>query len=1310
MVTKLKFGSLSLPRLMGFFGLLISFSFIFIIKVNALTFGSGLDGSATLTSSININTQSIGASTDRNGSTADGVVYRVNNISSNVITTAQTISGILANDLILLINLQGTASNYSSVGNYEILTVSSVTGNSVSLSSAPSLNYVNGDSYSNQKVIIQRIPQYSSLTINNGGSITATIFDSLSTLSSGIVTFAVNGTLTINSGGSINISGKGYQGGAGLSGNGTQGSSYNGNGSRTNTPLGGGGGGGISHYYAYGITSGGAGGGYSVAGSNGVYGSGYPTSAPGTGGGTYGIANLSKIYLGSGGGGGASYSDNGDSPGANGSAGGGAILLMTNSINVVGSINAIGATGGSALGSWGSGGGGGAGGSILIQSQSAALGSNVVIAYGGSGGSSGGGAGAGGAGGAGRIAVQYSSSITGTTNPSANTLQLDLTAPTFQSITGSSTTWYNTVRYAVITASDAGGAGLAEIRYNWGSNVMNSTCSSGGTVISNGGTTSASPLGNISLYVCARDNSGNHFATSQADYRWENTPPTGPSSVSASYTGSHYVNTSFNITMNGTLSDTGGSGLKSAPQYRICRSADNSTGCSVWVSGYVNSTYTISGSDLPPNGSYRYYYGYTVDNAGNYSAMSTGDYVTMDTSAPTTTSIIDEPEFTVGTSNTVNSEISTDLGVNGIEYEFCENSVNSTSGCTSSGWLSNPEATFNGLIPGNTYYYFVRSRDSLLNTNSWSSSKNSTQVDTTPTPTPTYTPTPTFTPTPTETPTPIPTDTPTPTPTVTITLPSPSTTPIPGGTTVRNVASGIILVLNTDWNTNLETTAQTGNVKVGVEDSVHTNIKVAEMEVNFNTSPDWSGVSGATDENISYFHSNNPITTITNGAASSYTLYVRKGEGDKVLICPGATSLLEVSLTCPGGYYLSEGETKNGATASVVMNEIAYWKISGLTSTGGMSVLTGLKDTLSRLQVSSPSDHKITFGTSYGMITGSTDSMIISFPNFDLTGLTLSDIELTDSVGLSRTLAVLPGVNTWGVIIDNGAKTITFSVPTSGTGGYSSPDQIVIKVGQNAGGTNQITNPSFIGNTTISITLNNTAPGEIGEVNIPIIDSDSVTITSYVNAYLAFDIDTGVGEVPGIDPIQDCTFNSCLTHQNGDPGLNYTVDLGELTSALVNKSNGTSVSHSSGGNGIINSIYFDVSTNAPAGAVVTVKSANGGLQGPGTNKIPFIGVETGADGIVRSDGDDIPANSGIYGFNLPVSATQILGSIIPNSLCNSLVKFCGADSITPKTVFTTNNLPVDTARVRMDLAAAANYTNNPGLYTDTLTFVATSTF
>ena len=524
-----------------------------------------------------------------------------------------------------------------------------------------------------------------------------------------------------------------------------------------------------------------------------------------------------------------------------------------------------------------------------------------------------------------------------------------------------------------------------------------------------------------------------------------------------------------------------------------------------------------------------------------------------------------------------------------------------------------------------------------------------------------------------------------------------------------------ILVAENGWDTDVTSEPQSGVTPVGIEDDL--GRKIAEVKINFDNNLSWAGlVTLGTDASKTFFHvdnsGQNEISALPGYDTASdegFTLYIPKGDGDKAWICPGAASLNEVTLNCSGGYFISEGQTVNGATASV---DGIYWKVSGLTGTGGMSVVTGLKDTLSRLQVSSSSDHTITFGTNNGL-TASGQFLVLAFDPtnkaFDLSSLNLSDIKLTDNVGVDRTIAAVADVDTWGAEIDSALDTITFFAPTSGTGYYPAASQIVIKIGTNAGGTHQMVNPTSIGNYEETIYILNTDM-EGGTVKLPIIDNDQVNVTGYVTAYMHFDIDTGVGEVPGVDPIIDCNFNTCRLYENSQPALmNYTVDLGELTSAVVNKSNTTSVAHSDGGNGIINSIYFDISTNAPSGAVVTVKSANGGLQGPGTNKIPSIGVSVGADGITRNDGQDIPANSGVYGYNLPVASSLLHGSIVPNSLCDSGVKFCGP-ALTPKTVFTTNNLPVDTARVRMDLAAAANYTNNPGLYTDTLTFIATSTF
>jgi hypothetical protein len=528
----------------------------------------------------------------------------------------------------------------------------------------------------------------------------------------------------------------------------------------------------------------------------------------------------------------------------------------------------------------------------------------------------------------------------------------------------------------------------------------------------------------------------------------------------------------------------------------------------------------------------------------------------------------------------------------------------------------------------------------------------------------------------------------------------------PPGFIAQNLPNTLVpSTIESAWTDNVSSTPVLGVKELGIR-KAENNRRIVTMNVNFAQNLDWTGVTGDTNGAVSFFHVNPEVTSlnsISGGESTDYTLFVPKGDGDKVWICPGASSLSAVTLSCSGGYFLIEGQTLNGATASVSLESdgISYWKIDGLTGTGAISVVTGLKDTLSRLQASQDSDHSIIFGTNGGL-TLNGHTMVLEFdPStkaFDLSTLTISDIVLTDNSGNVRVLASSSGVNTWGVSIDSINDTITFTAPTSGTGYYLAASQIVIKIGTNAGGTNQILNPSISGSFKEYITINN-SDVEIGSVDIPIVDSDRVDITGYVSAYMHFDIDTATGEIPGVDPIVDCEFNTCRLYENSQPSLvNYTVDLGELTSALVNKSNSASVLHSDGGSGIVNSIYFDISTNAPSGAVVTVKSLNGGLQGPGINIINSV-----------IDGNDISANSGTYGYNLPVASSQIYGSIIPNAQCDSEITFCGPTQLS-KTVFTTNNLPVDTARVRMDLAAAASYTNNPVNYTDTLTFVATSTF
>jgi hypothetical protein len=60
------------------------------------------------------------------------------------------------------------------------------------------------------------------------------------------------------------------------------------------------------------------------------------------------------------------------------------------------------------------------------------------------------------------------------------------------------------------------------------------------------------------------------------------------------------------------------------------------------------------------------------------------DTIILDMTAPTVPTMTAEPVYTVGTSNSVVSSVATDAGVGGVQYEFCRNTTNVTTGCTNS--------------------------------------------------------------------------------------------------------------------------------------------------------------------------------------------------------------------------------------------------------------------------------------------------------------------------------------------------------------------------------------------------------------------------------------------------------------------------------------------------------------------------------------------------------------------------------------------------------------------------------------------------
>jgi len=262
---------------------------------------------------------------------------------------------------------------------------------------------------------------YNNLTIN--GAVTVPTWNGST---QGIAAFLCKETFTVNGGCYVNANGAGFRGSPG--GSSVDGTGANGEGSAglstgdTRNANGSGGGGGVEGDFDR--SGGGAGGGNGTTGTDGDAAGGVSNAYGGFGGASTGNANLSLITFGGGGGEGANGDQGVSGSGANA---GGIIIVIAKNIIINGGLYASGNAGGNGTNAYGGGGGGGAGGSILMKSQTATLGSSLVLSSGGAGGTGTGGVGNphgnGGAASYGRIALEYYSSYSGSTSPSLTATQ-----------------------------------------------------------------------------------------------------------------------------------------------------------------------------------------------------------------------------------------------------------------------------------------------------------------------------------------------------------------------------------------------------------------------------------------------------------------------------------------------------------------------------------------------------------------------------------------------------------------------------------------------------------------------------------------------------------------------------------------------------------------------------------------------------------------------------------------------------------------------------------------------------------------------
>ena len=359
------------------------------------TTGNGSDGAITITQSSNCQTGT-GDFSSAFCKATDITAAITANTNTQITVTSTT--GFLANEDVLLIQMDG-----ANAGNYETHTISTVDS-----STQVTFKETVTNAYSSTKAQMIRIPQFTNVTVNSGGTITVSAWNGTT---GGVLYFKANGTLTVNSGGVIDLNGLGLAGGsqtaggagtavsatnanntdgnagaagtAGVAGTGNGGGAGggaptggNGGNSATGGVRGGGGGGGASggggaggsYMTASSASNAGAGGGHggnggaTAASQGGVGGTAGTAASAGTAFGTS-YSYRSKIFPGSGGGSGGA-----------GSGGGGGGAAAATGVGNIGN--------GGKGGNGGNGGAGGTGGGVFMVNAATITNSGTIRANG----------------------------------------------------------------------------------------------------------------------------------------------------------------------------------------------------------------------------------------------------------------------------------------------------------------------------------------------------------------------------------------------------------------------------------------------------------------------------------------------------------------------------------------------------------------------------------------------------------------------------------------------------------------------------------------------------------------------------------------------------------------------------------------------------------------------------------------------------------------------------------------------------------------------------------------------------------------
>src|SRR5687767_2611399 len=209
-------------------------------------------------------------------------------------------------------------------------------------------------------------------------------------------------------------------------------------------------------------------------------------------------------------------------------------------------------------------------------------------------------------------------------------------------------------------------------------------------------------------------------------------------------------------------------------------------------------------------------------------------------------------------------------------------------------------------------------------------------------------------------------------------------------------------------------------------------------------------------------------------------------------------------------------------------------------SPASAATFSSSKDTMTRLAISTTADHTVVFTLPAGVTldpSTNVDTLRVDFPaTFTAAGTwVVGDFTFND--GTARTVSAVSqgpgtidctagaGANDVCVAFDTTNNIFTVEVGASYSGsGAAATITFTIQGTATTGGT--LTNPGTAGTQSIGLAMCDETAGcpttfvssHSSTVQVPIVDSDQVTVTASVDAALTFDIDTSVADAETVAP------------------------------------------------------------------------------------------------------------------------------------------------------------------------------------------------